>query len=105
MLVESNSIVDSLGAHLSHSIKCMQPIVHKVPHFDCENLGDSEDPDKGGEVKGYRYICVGLDIGSLVFMGLRDWKRIYCRLSVVNRHIGYFIEIGHYLVCCSGAGG
>lgn len=48
---------------------------------------------------------MGLDIGSLVFMRLSDWGRVYCRLSVVNRHIGHVFEIGEYLVCCSGAGG
>ena len=42
MLVESNSIADSLGTHLSHGIMCMQPVVQNVPRFDCENLGDIE---------------------------------------------------------------
>ena len=81
--------------------------MQSVPHFDCENLGSDFENKKQdvGIRKGFKFVCVGLDIGSLVFMELSDWQKIYCRLSVVNRHIGCFVEVGNYLVCCSGAAG
>jgi hypothetical protein len=108
-LIQANSIADSVGSHLPHSITCLQPVCLNVPRFDCENLGDSETLEQTNfspaSAEGYKYLCLGLNIGSLVFVSLDNLQRIYCRLSVVNRHVGHFIEIGTHMVCCSGAGG
>lgn len=40
-LVESKSIVDSVGKHLYHGIMCLQPVSQLVPRYDCENIGGS----------------------------------------------------------------
>ena len=51
--------------------------MQSVPHFDCENLGSDFENKKQdvGIKKGFKFVCVGLDIGSLVFMELSEYSQ------------------------------
>jgi hypothetical protein len=44
-------------------------------------------------------------VGSVIFLKLNDLRKVYSRISLVNRHIGHILEAGDLFVVCSGAGG